>query len=555
MKQAHLIGRTKGLRPSQHRRLESIIHRRHPENNIGDQLTLERLAEQVLVIQQPLHMLLDSRGICRILFVGALNKSGYELDYLSYVFNRQKSQLRLISCPLKWHRGDLSSDSKESIVALDLAPISWLRFSPRGDSGGRREAALWQIDRSTRTGWDLVEINELGVLCNRKQLSARVLEDIPISQYDSKERVLLLTLTCSDIEGNERNLAELEGLVRSAGARPVAIATQRYGAHNPQTIWGKGKLEEVALEVRKYQANLVIVDRELTPLQVRNLELILDCPVMDRSELILDIFAQRASSSAGRLQVELAQLRYRMPRLQGRGRSLSRQGGGIGTRGPGETQLEKDRRVILRKIERLKKDLIQLKEHRSRLRNRRFNLPRVSLVGYTNVGKSSLLNILCELHKDNNIFVEDKLFATLDPTTRRLKLSNQGGPPNELLVTDTVGFIRELPAPLVEAFAATLEETLETDLLLLLVDLSNPDWLNQLNTVNELLDSLGVISTRQVVANKIDRCESEAIDAIRRVCPTVLYVSASSGAGLKGLKDWIQNQFWGQESESAIDHH
>ena len=207
-------------------------------------------------------------------------------------------------------------------------------------------------------------------------------------------------------------------------------------------------------------------------MQSRNLERLLSCPVSDRSELILDIFAQRAGSAAGRLQVELAQLRYRLPRLLGRGSSLSRQGGGIGTRGPGETQLEKDRRAISRRIERLLRDQRQLQSHRSRLRDQRRGLPRVALVGYTNAGKSSLLNALCGKRASDRVLAENKLFATLDPTTRKLDLPCPGARPERLLLTDTVGFIRDLPAPLVEAFRATLEEALDADVLLLVVDLA-----------------------------------------------------------------------------------
>tara|TARA_B100000029_G_scaffold185735_1_gene183180 strand:- start:1062 stop:1901 length:840 start_codon:yes stop_codon:yes gene_type:complete len=275
---------------------------------------------------------------------------------------------------------------------------------------------------------------------------------------------------------------------------------------------------------------------------------------MDRSELILDIFAQRASSAAGRLQVELAQLRYRMPRLMGRGRSLSRQGGGIGTRGPGETQLEKDRRAITRRIEHLLREVRQLQNHRARLRNRREGLPRVALVGYTNAGKSSLLNALCSRNEHSKVLAENKLFATLDPTTRRLLIPQTGGKPLELLITDTVGFIRELPAPLVEAFRATLEETLEADLLLVVVDLSDTDWQAQLDTVHQLLNSLGAESIRQVIANQIDRCDSSALETIRSIDPKVIYLSAASGAGLQGLKHWLKDQFWGHRAESAPLH-
>ena len=289
---------------------------------------------------------------------------------------------------------------------------------------------------------------------------------------------------------------------------------------------------------------MVITDRELSPVQARNLERWLDCPVMDRSELILDIFAQRAASAAGRIQVELAQLRYRLPRLLGRGRSLSRQGGGIGTRGPGETQLEKDRRAISRRIEALRRSTKQLQQHRARLRDRREGLPRLALVGYTNAGKSSLLNALCVKGNHKKVLAENKLFATLDPTTRRLTLPQPGAAARELLITDTVGFIRDLPDALVEAFRATLEEALDADLLLLVVDLADPDWNAQLTAVQRLLDELDCTKPRLVVANQIDRCQLDAINAIADQHDDVIFLSATDGTGIKGLKQRLEQEFW-----------
>ena len=410
-----------------------------------------------------------------------------------------------------------------------------------------------QPDREALEGWHPLERGDLRDLC-QLDVTARGGQQeeqaIP-SSHSTEETVLLLTLTDSDRLRGDRELAELEGLVRSAGARPVAVINQRSGSANPQTLWGTGKLQEAALEVRRSRASLVVTDRELTPVQARNLERLLECPVSDRSELILDIFAQRAGSAAGRLQVELAQLRYRLPRLLGRGRSLSRQGGGIGTRGPGETQLEKDRRAISRRIERLMRDQQQLQRHRSRLRDQRRNLPRVALVGYTNAGKSSLLNALCGRRESDRVLAENKLFATLDPTTRRLELPCPGQRPDRVLLTDTVGFIRDLPAPLVEAFRATLEEALDADVLLLVVDLADTDWQGQLGTVHRLLDSLGSQALRRVVANQIDRCPLDAIEAIRREEPQTLFLSAKRGDGLKGLQDWLRDQFFDPRAEST----
>ena len=546
MKQAHLGGRTKGLRRSQERQLDRLSQRRHPEDGL-ELLTLERLSELVLELKTPLHLIIDGRGLCRLLWLGPLSGNDSPLNHLPQAPRRQSGGWRLVSCP--FCRDGLNSDPADAVVALDIGPRQWLRFAPKPGADGIRTAELLYPDSNESDGWFHQETGDLRDLCECALEDER---SQPIAEAaKGMERVLLLTLIGHDSCESERELAELEGLVRSAGGQPVAVMSQKSGSTNPQTLWGKGKLQEAALEVRRNGASLVITDRELTPVQARNIERLVNCPVSDRSELILDIFAQRAGSAAGRLQVELAQLRYRLPRLLGRGQSMSRQGGGIGTRGPGETQLEKDRRAISRRIERLLRDQQQLQAHRSRLRDQRRGLPRVALVGYTNAGKSSLLNALCGQRESDRVLAENKLFATLDPTTRKLDLPRPGERPQRMLLTDTVGFIRDLPKPLVEAFRATLEEALDADLLLIVVDLADPDWVGQLSTVHRLLDSLGSSALRRVVANQIDRCELEAIDSIRDQEPDALFLSAVRGDGLQGLQDWLRRQFFDSDAEST----
>ncbi|MGB1775968.1 MAG: GTPase HflX [Synechococcus sp.] len=542
MKQAHLGGRTRGLRPGQQRQLERLSHRRHPERCGADLLTLERLAELSLELKEHLHLVLDGRGLCRLLWIGPLTSSAALLEHLPQAPRRQAGGWRLISCPIGRQR--LQPDPHAAVVALDLNPTHWLRLAQNRSADGQRPAVLLLPDRRQAIGWHCAAEDDLRDLCDLEIEGLAAERPAPPVGQTGEERVLLLTLSDDGSTRGERELAELEGLVRSAGALPVAVVRQRPGLKNPQTLWGTGKLEEAAVEARRNHASLVITDRELTPVQARNLERLLDCPVMDRSELILDIFAQRAGSAAGRLQVELAQLRYRLPRLLGRGRSLSRQGGGIGTRGPGETQLEKDRRAIARRIDRLMQDLKQLRQHRQRLRDRRETFARVALVGYTNAGKSSLMNALCGRRPSDRVVAEDKLFATLDPTTRRLEFPREGAAPDTVLITDTVGFIRALPDPLVEAFRATLEETLAADILLLVVDLGDPDWAAHLATVHKLLDALDSTALRRVVANQIDRCPLEAIEAIRAQEPDTLFLSAVRGDGLRGLRDWLDSQIW-----------
>ena len=302
---------------------------------------------------------------------------------------------------------------------------------------------------------------------------------------DIEERVVLIGVQTSEDEDVAASLDELEELAETAGAVTVAKVIQNREAVHPGTYIGKGKIEEVAALIQAYDANGVICDDELSPAQLNNLERELDCKVMDRTLLSLDIFAARAVSSEGKIQVELAQLRYRAARLVGLRESLSRLGGGIGTRGPGEKKLETDRRLIRTRISALKAELFQVEKHRELIRGKRSrgNLKTAAIVGYTNAGKSTLLNTLTGA----GILAEDKLFATLDPTTRVLELKDG----QQILLTDTVGFIRKLPHHLVEAFKSTLEEAKYADYIIHVVDASNQQAELQMHTVYDTLRELG----------------------------------------------------------------
>ena len=302
------------------------------------------------------------------------------------------------------------------------------------------------------------------------------------------------------------SLEELDRLTRSAGAETVFNIQQKKSHPDPAYFIGRGKANELIGLVEEFDADTIIFDEELSPAQQRNLEELLDVKVVDRTELILDIFAQRAHTKEGKLQVELAQLHYRLPRLTGKGVMMSRLGGGVGTRGPGEMKLEVDRRRIRDRISYLELAIDGIKANRSQQRAKRkeTQIPLVSLVGYTNAGKSTLLNQLCGTH----VLVQDKLFATLDPTTRKLDLPNG----QAILLTDTVGFIRKLPHHLVAAFRATLEEIRQTDLLLHIVDSSHPYKEHQINAVLEVLKELEVLDKPILtVWNKIDRLTEDTI--------------------------------------------
>jgi GTP-binding protein HflX len=340
----------------------------------------------------------------------------------------------------------------------------------------------------------------------------------------------------------DRRLAELGALAIAAGAEVVGSASQKRARPDPIWYFGKGRAADLADEKAMTGFTVLVVDDELSPNQQRNLEKLIDGKVLDRSALILDIFARHARTREGRLQVELAQLEYHLPRLTRMWTHLSRTGGGIGTRGPGESQLETDRRRIREKIHRLRDEIAQVKRHRATAGRRRdrSEVPVVALVGYTNAGKSTLLNALT----DADAFVADMPFATLDPTSRRIALESH----RHVVLTDTVGFINKLPHDLVDAFRATLEEVLRADLLLEVVDASDPDFIAQQETVQSVLDELGAGDTPRIrVFNKLDRLNG----AVATAGPPpsdddVAYVSALSGDGLESLRERIATALRGR---------
>lgn len=363
-----------------------------------------------------------------------------------------------------------------------------------------------------------------------------------MSTYETKEIVEKVILLGVDVgDDTKESMKELAELVDTAGATVLDSIIQSRERMHPGTYIGKGKIEEVKDRVIELGATGVVCDDELTPAQLRNLEDLLDTKVMDRTMVILDIFAKRATTSEGKIQVELAQLKFSSARLVGLRSSLSRLGGGIGTRGPGEKKLEMDRRLIHERISQLKAELKKVENHRELIRKSRdenlaFN---VAIVGYTNAGKSTLLNKLT----DANILAEDKLFATLDPTTRKLKL----GSGQEILVTDTVGFIRKLPHHLIEAFKSTLEEAKYANLLIHMVDASNEEASSQMLVVYDTLKSLDVVDKDIItVFNKTDLME-ENMELPRDFhADKVLKMSAKTGEGIEDLKktveDILQNQ-------------
>jgi GTP-binding protein HflX len=364
------------------------------------------------------------------------------------------------------------------------------------------------------------------------------LKPVNSHRYRHTEKAIVVGVELPSPDGRlplEYSMEELERLAETAGARVVARFAQHLRRVTPATLIGRGKLDEIAACGRSVNADLVIVDEDLTPAQQRNLEAALKLRVVDRSQLILDIFAQRARSNEGKLQVELAQLEYLLPRLTRQWTHLSRLGGGIGTRGPGETQLEVDRRRIRERIAHLKRRLKTVERTRALQRQERDQVPfaSVALVGYTNAGKSTLMNTLTR----TGAFVEDKLFATLDPTTRALRLPNG----DKVMLVDTVGFINKIPHSLIEAFKSTLEEVRRADLLLHLVDLTHPMYEEQIEIVESVLKEIGAGDIPVLlVLNKTDAAPPLPLQQLKQrtvldVCP----ISALTGDGIDALLEAV----------------
>ena len=351
---------------------------------------------------------------------------------------------------------------------------------------------------------------------------------------ENKIEISKVILAGVDLSENdfEDSFAELKELAKTAGGDILASVTQKRHSIDKNYIFGAGKLAEIKELISNKSADLVIFNNNLSPSQITNLEKVLDCRVIDRTMLILDIFAQRAKTAEGKLQVEAAQLKYLMPRLVGRRSDLSRLAGGIGTRGPGETKLETDRRYIRTRLHKLEEEIKRLEKNRNILRRRRLKNQEktVAIVGYTNAGKSTLLNALTA----SDVLEADKLFATLDPTTRRLALPSG----KNILITDTVGFIRDLPHEIVDAFKSTLEEAVIADLILIVADVSDPVCEEKIGVTEATLEEIGATARRIVVYNKTDKTDKRVADG-----ENFLFISAKTGFGLVALKEKIERFF------------
>jgi GTP-binding protein HflX len=541
------FAQAKGLKPYQRKQLQRLYQLRLPPNRLVTVEFAQRLGALTQDLEsQPISVYLNRRG--QVIRVGL--GSPFETQIPAWELPRQGAErLSGIRCittqvgpggPSQKALTAMALQRLDALITLSVSPLEGRLRRGGGATGFVKCAYLAHLVPEEGRRWQVSEPLPLGTLAEQDlQELVTELEDgfrrqATARQVDPKqERAILVGLQGpgQSYEDLMDALAELGRLVESAGGQVLQTIWQRRESPDSATVIGSGKVQELALLVQDLGANLVVFDRELTPSQVRNLEETLGVRVVDRSEVILDIFAQRARTRAGKLQVELAQLQYLLPRLAGRGPTMSRLGGGIGTRGPGETQLETERRAIQRRISKLRQEVEELRRHRQRLRQRRegSQIPVVALVGYTNAGKSTLLNALTHAQ----VYVADQLFATLDPTTRRLELPGQ----QAVLLTDTVGFLTELPEQLVEAFQATLEEVTEADALLHVVDLSHPNWEGQIEAVEKLLDQMPLTTgPRQLVFNKIDRLDPEWVEDVRLLYPKALFVSAATGQNLDQLR-------------------
>jgi GTPase len=549
-----IYGNLQGLKSSQLKQLERLYHQQRLP---GDRITTSEFAQRIAAISseiaQPVCVYLNRRG--QVMRVGVGNPSQTRIPpmELPRYGAERLCGIRCLATQLKFEppgESALTAMAMQRLDALVTFTLTGGGFERRGGgaTGYIKEGYLAHLVHHPETVWtvspplSLDTIAEQDLLDLVEGLESEFAREYVAQQVDSDhDRVLIVGLHTEkmSVQRFQDGLAELARLVETAGGDVLQTLTQKRPKPHPQTVVGEGKVQEIALTAQTCGANLIAFDLNLSPSQVRNLEVQIGVRVVDRTEVILDIFAQRAQSGEGKLQVELAQLGYLMPRLSGRGQAMSRQGGGIGTRGPGETKLETERRAIQSRIARLQKEVTQLQAHRSRLRQRRQHeeVPSIAVVGYTNAGKSTLLNVLTNAE----VYAADQLFATLDPTTRRLTITDANTHESTaMLLTDTVGFIHELPPSLMDAFRATLEEVSEADALLHVVDLSHPAWQSQIRSVMKILAELPIApGPALVVFNKIDQADGEALALAQEEFPTALFISASERLGLETLRQRV----------------
>lgn len=542
-------GNTQGLKHSDSKALQALYRRRNPVDRFVGAELARRLTELSRQLSRQLGILIDRRGEITHVIVG----NAHQLFIPDLTRSRAGSGrfrgLRLVHTHL---RGEgLSRDDLTDLTLLRLDAIVVIQALPDGLPGpielgftrpeSSEDAEPWEIESIPSVhSWNTnyrVFIEELEARFSKQHQSQRV---------EAGEGCILVSATTRSPQIARSSLDELARLAHTAGLQVLDRVLQTRRKLHHRFVVGKGKLEEVQIRAMQLDAKVLVFDHELSPAQLRNIATETEFKVVDRTQLILDIFAQRATTREGKLQVELAQLRYRKPRLALMPTAMSRLTGGIGGRGPGETKLEINRRRADERQTRLEKQLKSISKQRGlrRSRRQRVGLPHVAIVGYTNAGKSTLLNRMTRSKVD----AEDKLFATLDPTSRRLRFPQE----REIILTDTVGFIRDLPKDLVEAFRSTLEEVVEADLVLHVVDASSPELDIHIQEVLQTLEKLKALDIpRLTVLNKMDALDSPwGANGDR---PEGLPASAKTGEGLDGLMQELERRLFRQRARELTE--
>ena len=527
-----------GLKPSQLNALNRLFNRRFPSEDV---YTIEQARELALLsraLGRQMGLLIDRKGRVQMVLVGEAGSILIPELPRGRTGQERLRGLRLLHTHLS--PDGISQEDLMDMLFLRLDAVIALSVNPTGDP------VQWQAAHLLPSGatgkpyhldapqpWDRTAAQFTATAEALEEELARRGEDA--REAADAPRALLVSVAAQPRILQERNLDELAELARTAGLTVAGRMAQRVAQVNPRLILGKGKVAELEVLALQGRAGMLVFDGELSPAQLHNLADITERKVIDRTQLILDIFAQHAVTRAGKLQVELAQLRYTQPRLVGKNRAMDRLMGGIGGRGPGETKLETDRRKSRERMARIRKELDQLRRQRAftRARRSRQGIPLAALVGYTNAGKSTLLNRLTR----SDVLAENKLFATLDPTTRRLRFPAE----REIILADTVGFIRNLPKELMDAFRATLEELEAADLLVHVADASHPDLLQQISAVETILAEMELDRVpRLLVLNKWDQLAAPARAELADAFPLALPVSAKSGDGLNYLLEQLE---------------
>ncbi len=543
---ASIFGNTSGLKGYQINALERIYRRRVSKDRLITHELARYLAELSSEIGRQIGVIITRSGDISHVVIG--DKKGIFIPDLSdYPLGRKALRgLRFIHTHLK----------NEPLNQDDLTDLSLLRFDVIAAIGVKDSLpdniyiAHLMPEKNERTVQVLPPENlyhlDLDFQAFVESLEEEMDRQRTFGQGDNRERAILVSVSTKPRYELEESMEELKELADSSGVVILDSVIQRPKEINPKYLMGVGKLKELIITAMNKGATMLIFDQDLTPSQIRSVSEMTELKVIDRCQLILDIFAQRAHSRDGKVQVELAQLKYRLPRLTGKGTAMSRLTGGIGGRGPGEMKLEIDRRRVRDRIALLEKQLRMLSEARRQRRHRRIEtgIPIVSIIGYTNAGKSTLLNVLTKSHT----FVEDRLFATLDTSSRRLRFPRE----REIIITDTVGFIRDLPEDLLAAFKSTLEELEDADLLIHLVDSSNPRFEQHISSVEKILRELNLNDKPQIlVFNKIDRIPEEEREALIRRYKAI-GISALDPSTFRPLLDAIEVHLWGNKNRTTI---